>query len=156
MTTGRVEAKPGPSAALAPTAPKPEPEKPRPADPPAPSGPPAALEKPAVSAPQGPPVAAAPDKPSAPPVAASPTKPAERDGGSLPMLHSLPPADQQVIPKMNLQFLVYSDVPAERLVFINNQKYLEGQSIEGKVMVEGITPDGAILSYQGKRFILRQ
>lgn len=57
---------------------------------------------------------------------------------------------------MTLQFLVYSEVPAERLVFINNQKYLEGQSIDGKVMVEAIKPDGALLSYQGKRFMLRQ
>ena len=57
---------------------------------------------------------------------------------------------------LTLQFLVYSDVPTDRLVFINNQKYLEGQSIEGKVVVESITQDGAILSYQGKRFLLRQ
>ena len=60
------------------------------------------------------------------------------------------------MPKISLQFLVYSDVPAERFVFINNQKYVEGQSIEGKVLVEGIVSDGAILSYQGKRFKLRQ
>ena len=60
------------------------------------------------------------------------------------------------MPKLTLQFLVYSDVPTDRLVFINNQKYLEGQSIEGKVVVESITQDGAILSYQGKRFLLRQ
>jgi type II secretory pathway component PulC len=60
------------------------------------------------------------------------------------------------LPKLTLQFLVYSDTPQERLVFINNQKYVEGQSIEGKVMVEAIQPDGVTLSYQGKRFRLRQ
>jgi general secretion pathway protein B len=65
-------------------------------------------------------------------------------------------ADREAMPKMTLQFLVYSEVPAERLVFINNQKYLEGQSIDGKVVVEAIRPDGALLSYQGKRFMLRQ
>ena len=65
-------------------------------------------------------------------------------------------AELQAMPKLTLQFLVYSDVPTDRLVFINNQKYLEGQSIEGKVVVESITQDGAILSYQGKRFLLRQ
>ncbi|HYB44084.1 MAG TPA: general secretion pathway protein GspB [Candidatus Methylomirabilis sp.] len=57
---------------------------------------------------------------------------------------------------MTLQFLVYSETPQERLVFINNQKYLEGQSIDGKILVEGIQPDGVVLSYQGKRFRLRQ
>ena len=57
---------------------------------------------------------------------------------------------------MSLQFLVYSDVPAERLVFINNQKYVEGQSIDGTVVVEAITLDAVILSQQGKRFLLRR
>jgi type II secretory pathway component PulC len=56
---------------------------------------------------------------------------------------------------MHLQMLVYSDVPSERLVFINNQKYVEGQSVEGKAVVETITPDGAMVSYQGKRVLLR-
>ncbi|HEV8436525.1 MAG TPA: general secretion pathway protein GspB [Methylomirabilota bacterium] len=56
---------------------------------------------------------------------------------------------------MRLQVLVYSDVPAERLVFINNQKYVEGQSIDDKLVVERITAEGAFLSYQGKRFLLR-
>jgi general secretion pathway protein B len=99
---------------------------------------------------------AAPDKPAGPPAAASPTKPVERSTAPPPGLQELTPADQEGMPKMSLQFLVYSDVPSERLVFINNQKYVEGQSIEGKVVVEGIVADGAILSYQGKRFKLRQ
>ncbi len=64
-------------------------------------------------------------------------------------------AVRNLIQKMRLQVVVYSDVPAERLVFINSQKYLEGQSIDGKVVVERITPDGAILGYQGQRFTLR-
>jgi hypothetical protein len=51
--------------------------------------------------------------------------------------------------------LVYSDVPSERLVFINKQKYVEGQSVEGKAVVETITPEGAMVSYQGKRVLLR-
>ena len=64
-------------------------------------------------------------------------------------------AEQEGMPKMALQVLVYSEVPAERMIFINNQKYVEGQSVEGKVGVESILPDGAILNYQGKRFKLR-
>jgi hypothetical protein len=60
-----------------------------------------------------------------------------------------------MIAKLRLQFLVYSDVPSERLVFINNRKYLEGQSVEGGAAVERITPEGAVLSYQGERFVLR-
>ena len=157
-TTKRGEAKSGASVALAPAAPKVEPGKPRAAEAPSPPAPPPAPETPAATtpAPPIPPVAAAPDKPAAPPTAASPPKPAERGTGSLPLLRDMTPADQEAITKMTLQFLVYSDVPAERLVFINNQKYIEGQLIDGKVVVEGILPDGAVLSYQGKRFILRQ
>jgi hypothetical protein len=57
---------------------------------------------------------------------------------------------------MRLQMVVYSAVPAQRLVYIDNQKYVEGSSIEGKLVVESITPDGAVLTYEGKRFTLRQ
>jgi type II secretory pathway component PulC len=55
---------------------------------------------------------------------------------------------------MQLQVVVYSETPAERLVFINNRKYVEGQMIEGRVMVERITQDAAILNYEGTRFTL--
>ena len=57
---------------------------------------------------------------------------------------------------MRLQMVVYSAVPAQRLVYIDNQKYVEGSSIEGKLVVESITPDGAILTHDGKRFTIRQ
>lgn len=60
-----------------------------------------------------------------------------------------------MVAKLRLQFLVYSDVPGERLVFINNRKYLEGQVVDGEVAVERITPEGAVLNYQGQRFVLR-
>jgi|SRR5262245_23183783 len=123
----------------------------KPSTPPAPS----VSEKPV--APPAPPrtAAAVPEKPAAPPTATAPAKPAERTGGSLPALQDMSAAEQEGMPKMALQVLVYSEVPAERMIFINNQKYVEGQSIEGKVAVESILPDGAILNYQGKRFKLR-
>ena len=40
-------------------------------------------------------------------------------------------------------------------MFINNRKYLEGQVVDGEVAVERITPEGAVLNYQGQRFVLR-
>jgi hypothetical protein len=60
----------------------------------------------------------------------------------------------EVIAKLRLQVLVYSEVPSERLVFINNQKYVEGQRIDADLVIERITSDGAVLSYQGKRLVL--
>lgn len=155
-TTRRVEAKPNPPVAVVPATPRIDPGKPP--VPAAPARPAAAVPErpaPAIAAPRVSP-SAAPDKATSPPAAASAAPPVDRNTATAPGLQELTPADQEGMPKISLQFLVYSEVPAERLVFINNQKYVEGQSIEGKVVVEGIVPDGAILSYQGKRFKLRQ
>jgi hypothetical protein len=84
-------------------------------------------------------------------VPASPALPGPSASVSSP---DLPAAVQELIPKMQLQVLVYSEVPAERLVFINNHKYVEGQAIDENVVVERITADGAVLNYQGTRFVL--
>jgi hypothetical protein len=50
---------------------------------------------------------------------------------------------------------VYSDVPAERLVFINGRKYVEGQAVDADTVVEQITVDGVILLSQGRRVVLQ-
>ncbi len=50
---------------------------------------------------------------------------------------------------------MYSDVPAERMVFINGRKYVEGQAVNEDAVVEQITPEGAILRRQGKQIVLR-
>lgn len=90
----------------------------------------------------------APAPPSAevrPPVQAAPTQPSR---GS-------PAGPRDAFAGMRLDALVYSEVAAERMVFINGGKYLQGQVVDGKYVVEGITPDGAILTYQGQRFLLK-
>jgi hypothetical protein len=51
--------------------------------------------------------------------------------------------------------LVYSDVPAERMVFINGRKYVEGQAVNEDAVVEQITQEGAILRRQGRQIVLR-
>ena len=50
---------------------------------------------------------------------------------------------------------MYSDVPAERMVFINGRKYVEGQAVNEDAVVEQITQEGAILRRQGKQVVLR-
>ena len=55
---------------------------------------------------------------------------------------------------MTLDVLVYSEDEAERFVVINRRKYIEGQWIDGKIQVETITPEGAILNAQGQRLLL--
>jgi hypothetical protein len=40
------------------------------------------------------------------------------------------------------------------MVFINGRKYVEGEKIDGKYLLERITEDGATLAYQGQRLRL--
>ena len=57
--------------------------------------------------------------------------------------------------RLKLEVLVYSEVAAKRLVFINGRKYVEGESIEGRLKVVEIKEDGVVLSDDGRPFTLR-
>lgn len=96
----------------------------------------------------------APEKSPAPAVASVPVRPMERDPATPPASQE-PPVPQEVFANLRLQVHVYSEVPAGRLVFINNQKYVEGQRIDANLVIESITSDGVFVSYQGKRVLLR-
>ena len=63
---------------------------------------------------------------------------------------------RETLGSLKLEVLYYSEIPSERIVFINGRKYVEGQTVDGKAMVEQIARDGAVLTYQGQRFLLRQ
>jgi len=58
------------------------------------------------------------------------------------------------LPELRLDLHVYDAKPANRFVFINMRKLREGESLPEGVRVEAITPQGAELSYRGKRFTL--
>jgi general secretion pathway protein B len=60
------------------------------------------------------------------------------------------------LPELKLDLHAYSSNPAERFVFLNMVKLKEGQSSPAGVRVESITPDGAVLSWQGARFFLQR
>jgi len=112
----------------------------------APEAAPAEVTSPALRASQ--PARPGPAPPSAEvrlPVQAAPTQPSRESPAGL----------RDAFAGMRLDALVYSEVAAERMVFINGGKYLQGQVVDGKYVVEGITPDGAILTYQGQRFLLK-
>ena len=59
------------------------------------------------------------------------------------------------ISKLRLTVHVWAERPAERLVFINGRKYVQGDRIEDKAVLEEITPEGAMVSYEGRRSLLR-
>jgi general secretion pathway protein B len=100
-------------------------------------------------------VAKASDTSTAPAVAPALVNPGEASATTAPARGDAVASAPDLLPQIHLQMLVYSDVASERLVFINNHKYVEGQSVEGKLVVEKITPDGAVVNYQGKRLLLR-
>jgi general secretion pathway protein B len=58
------------------------------------------------------------------------------------------------LPELHLDIHVFSDDPAARFVFINMDKHREGSRIAAGPVVKEITPDGVILEYQGKDFLL--
>ena len=75
--------------------------------------------------------------PSSPPVPAGPS-----------MLH-------EAMAKMTLDVFVYTGVKADRMVVINGRRYVQGQYVDGRFLLEDITPEGPVLSYQGERALLR-
>ncbi len=102
-----------------------------------PPSPPSATRSPAAvlqPAPAPSSAASAPATPAVPPPAAA--TPAERAG-------------------LKLEALIYSDVPAQRMVFINGRRYTEGDMVDGRLRVEEIQEDGVALTDQGRRFTLR-
>jgi len=56
--------------------------------------------------------------------------------------------------ELHLDIHVYSDDPAGRFVFINMVKHREKSRIAEGPIVNEITPDGVILRYQGRNFLL--
>jgi hypothetical protein len=130
---------PSPPVAERPTAPV-TPSVPR-IDPPPPASTPSAVARP-VSPPTAAP--AAPVSPSgsvAVPAAKTPT-----------VEGTAPPAVET--PKLQIQAVVYSDVPAQRMVFIDGRRYAEGDKIDAETVVERITPEGAVVTRRGQRFAL--
>jgi general secretion pathway protein B len=58
------------------------------------------------------------------------------------------------LPNLRLDLHVYAAAPQERFVMINMHKLHEGDSLPEGVRVESITPDGAVLSQNGTKFLM--
>jgi general secretion pathway protein B len=149
-TAALPERTPAPSVAPAPA---PRPAQAEPAQRPEPVPRPTPERSEAVTQEQPPAATGRPAAPAAP-RPAEPVTPAPPPSSPAPSPETA--AAPASIPKMKLDVLVYSDIPAERMVFINGSKYVQGQRVDGKFLVEEITPEGPILSYQGQRSLLRQ
>lgn len=58
------------------------------------------------------------------------------------------------LPELTVDLHVFTADPAKRAVFINGRRYTQGSRIAEGPLVEEITPEGAMLSYRGRRFLL--
>jgi general secretion pathway protein B len=70
-------------------------------------------------------------------------------------LEKKPSSLPEAVEKMILNIHVYSNVKEERFVFINGKKYREGDYVDSQYLLQEITPEGAVLSHQGDKVILR-
>jgi general secretion pathway protein B len=57
-------------------------------------------------------------------------------------------------PAITLQVLVYSETPAQRMVFIAGRRYAEGDAIDAETVLERINADGAVFRRRGQRFVI--
>jgi general secretion pathway protein B len=58
------------------------------------------------------------------------------------------------LPELRLDLHVYAAKPQDRFALINMHKMHEGDSLQGGVRVESITPDGVVMSHNGSKFLL--
>jgi hypothetical protein len=83
-----------------------------------------------------------------------------------PVLTHADPADTEVLPSINelnvngrlpemhIDLHVYAAQASERFVSINGRRYREGDTLAEGPVLERIRRDGAVLDYQGTRFLL--
>jgi general secretion pathway protein B len=72
----------------------------------------------------------------------------------LPSISEINLTGAQALPDLHLDVHVYATNPADRFVYINMRKFHEGATLPEGPRVERIRRDGAVLNYQGLRFIL--
>jgi general secretion pathway protein B len=108
----------------------------------------------AANVPEGPPLVRPIDAPAVAPAAIQPQAQAQTASEEvLPTQMDLA-AGGTVLPEMHLDIHVFSARPGDRFVFVNMQKYTEGQALKEGPTLERITTEGAVLNHRGMRFLL--
>jgi len=124
------------------------------------SGPGAALPSTASTAPLAVPGAADEQNPED---YAPATEPAPSLGGGhvrrdtadgVPLYQELSVAPGAHLPQLRLDLHVYAARPQDRFVMINMHKLREGEALPEGVRLESVTPEGAVMSFNGSRFLL--
>lgn len=76
-----------------------------------------------------------------------------------PATQGLPSRDDLIlegvtVPDVSMSLHVYDPDPARRFAFINGNRTQEGAVLPNGILVQSITPEGAILLWQDRRFLL--
>ena len=93
-------------------------------------------------------------EPALQPAASAPPSRAAQPSGSLPLYAQIAAEPGSTLPRLHLDLHVYSPQPRQRFVMINMQKLRQGDALADGVSVVQIRPDGVVLSYQGRQFLL--
>jgi general secretion pathway protein B len=83
-----------------------------------------------------------------------PPPPPDAGSGPIPLLSTLPAEFQDRLPPMEVNIHVYSPDAAQRILYINNRAYRQGDEVTGGAVVEEVVADGVVLYYDGQRFRL--
>jgi general secretion pathway protein B len=83
-----------------------------------------------------------------------PPPPPGADGGPIPLLSAMPAEFQDRLPPMEVNIHVYSPDPEQRILYINNRSYRQGEEVTGGAVVEEVVPEGVVLYHDGQRFRL--
>lgn len=124
-----------------------------------PAPPPAVATPLAPATAEAPPTARAETARDAPSFVPAPARPTAREPDSdLPTLPSPTAlaAEGIAIPQLHLELHAYSERATERFVFINGRKYVEGEQLAEGPRLLSIERTGAVLSQQGRRFLLTE
>ena len=63
-------------------------------------------------------------------------------------------AEASALPSVSIDLHVYSAEPAQRFMVVSGQRVQEGATVAGGILIEKITPEGAIAVFKGTRFLL--
>ena len=74
--------------------------------------------------------------------------------GRIPSIDELRLEGLIELPELHIDIHVYSDIPADRFVFINMNKQREASRLPAGPLVREIRPDGVVLEYRGHVFLL--
>lgn len=99
---------------------------------------------------------ATPSRPATPAAVPAPVSASRRTppGSDAPWLTDLSAEFRAQLPPLTVNIHVYAPDESQRILYINNHPYHQGEPIAGGVVVEEIVADGVVLRHQQQRFKL--